>query len=74
MRIPSGDRTPSRRSAATVRCPFRQRHHASRCDSFVSVVESADLRERDDGPEPSLIHLLSVGSSLLERKWVRVRL
>jgi hypothetical protein len=38
------------------------------------VVESADLRERDDGPELSLIHPLSLGSSLLERKWVRVRL
>jgi len=32
------------------------------------VVESADLRERDDGPELSLIHPLSLGSILLERQ------
>src|SRR5271166_6469896 len=48
----------SGRAAATV---VRQLDHASRCDSFISVVESLDLREGDHPSE------VSEGAAIPER-------
>jgi len=64
-----GERPPRCPDARGIkRAVVRQLDHALRCDSFISVVESLDLREGDHPSEVSALKAPRFRSVLVERE------